>query len=96
MSSDNILETRGLVKEFKGFVAVNDVNLQVRRGTIHALIGPNGAGKTTCLLPGAAGRLGAHRAGHHLHHLRAAVPPRHRGRDRRGDQEVAVMALTLQ
>ena len=48
MSSDIILETRGLVKEFKGFVAVNDVNLKVRRGTIHALIGPNGAGKTTC------------------------------------------------
>ncbi len=48
MSSDIILETRGLVKEFKGFVAVNDVNLNVRRGTIHALIGPNGAGKTTC------------------------------------------------
>jgi branched-chain amino acid transport system ATP-binding protein len=44
---DNILETRGLTKEFKGFVAVDRVNLQVRRGTIHALIGPNGAGKTT-------------------------------------------------
>jgi branched-chain amino acid transport system ATP-binding protein len=44
---DCILETRGLVKEFKGFVAVNDVNLRVRRGRIHALIGPNGAGKTT-------------------------------------------------
>jgi len=44
---DCILETRGLVKEFKGFVAVNDVNLRVRRGSIHALIGPNGAGKTT-------------------------------------------------
>jgi len=43
-----ILETRGLVKEFKGFVAVNEVDLKVRRGTIHALIGPNGAGKTTC------------------------------------------------
>ena len=42
-----ILETRQLVKEFKGFVAVNQVNLQVRRGSIHALIGPNGAGKTT-------------------------------------------------
>ena len=39
---------QGLTKEFKGFVAVNDVDLQVRRGTIHALIGPNGAGKTTC------------------------------------------------
>src|SRR5690606_21052493 len=46
--SDHILETRHLVKEFRGFVAVNDVNLKVRRGTIHALIGPNGAGKTTC------------------------------------------------
>ena len=46
-SPDTILETRGLTKEFKGFVAVDRVNLQVRRGTIHALIGPNGAGKTT-------------------------------------------------
>jgi branched-chain amino acid transport system ATP-binding protein len=43
-----ILETEGLVKEFKGFVAVNDVSLKVMRGHIHALIGPNGAGKTTC------------------------------------------------
>jgi branched-chain amino acid transport system ATP-binding protein len=48
MSSEFILETRDLTKEFKGFVAVNKVNLRVRRGTIHALIGPNGAGKTTC------------------------------------------------
>lgn len=48
MSSDIILETRNLAKEFKGFVAVDGVNLQVRRGSIHALIGPNGAGKTTC------------------------------------------------
>lgn len=46
-ASDLILETRGLIKEFKGFVAVSDVNLKVRRGQIHALIGPNGAGKTT-------------------------------------------------
>jgi len=48
MAEDIILETRGLTKEFKGFVAVQDVSLKVRRGTIHALIGPNGAGKTTC------------------------------------------------
>jgi branched-chain amino acid transport system ATP-binding protein len=47
MSSETILETRALTKEFKGFVAVDNVNLKVRRGTIHALIGPNGAGKTT-------------------------------------------------
>ena len=47
-SDDCILETRELTKEFKGFVAVRDVGLKVRRGTIHALIGPNGAGKTTC------------------------------------------------
>ena len=43
-----VLETRNLTKEFKGFTAVSDVNLKVRRGHIHALIGPNGAGKTTC------------------------------------------------
>jgi branched-chain amino acid transport system ATP-binding protein len=42
------LEARGLGKSFGGFHAVKDVNLQVRRGSIHALIGPNGAGKTTC------------------------------------------------
>jgi branched-chain amino acid transport system ATP-binding protein len=48
MSDDTILETRALTKEFKGFVAVKDVSLKVRRGSIHALIGPNGAGKTTC------------------------------------------------
>ncbi len=47
MAEDSILETRGLTKEFHGFVAVNGVDLRVRRGTIHALIGPNGAGKTT-------------------------------------------------
>ena len=47
MPGDTILETRGLTKEFKGFVAVDNVDLKVRRGTIHALIGPNGAGKTT-------------------------------------------------
>ncbi len=46
--TDVILETRNLSKEFKGFTAVNDVNLRVERGHIHALIGPNGAGKTTC------------------------------------------------
>ena len=47
-SDDIILSAKGLTKEFAGFVAVNNVDLQVRRGSIHALIGPNGAGKTTC------------------------------------------------
>src|SRR6185369_11740708 len=48
LADETILETRGLTKEFKGFVAVKDVSLKVRRGSIHALIGPNVAGKTTC------------------------------------------------
>lgn len=48
MAEDIILETKHLTKEFKGFTAVSDVSLRVRRGDIHALIGPNGAGKTTC------------------------------------------------
>ena len=47
MSDDFILQTAGLTKEFKGFAAVQGVDLNVRRGNIHALIGPNGAGKTT-------------------------------------------------
>jgi len=48
LSGEFILETHELTKEFAGFVAVRDVSLKVRRGSIHALIGPNGAGKTTC------------------------------------------------
>ncbi len=47
MTQEFILETRGLTKEFRGFTAVDDVNLQVEEGHIHAMIGPNGAGKTT-------------------------------------------------
>jgi branched-chain amino acid transport system ATP-binding protein len=48
LADEFILETHGLTKEFAGFFAVRDVDLRVRRGSIHALIGPNGAGKTTC------------------------------------------------
>lgn len=47
MNTEHILETRQLGKDFKGFTAVSGVDLQIRRGHIHALIGPNGAGKTT-------------------------------------------------
>jgi branched-chain amino acid transport system ATP-binding protein len=48
VSSEIVLSVRNLCKEFKGFSAVRDVDLDIRRGEIHALIGPNGAGKTTC------------------------------------------------
>ena len=47
VAADNIIEARGLVKRFHGFAAVGGVDLDVKRGSIHALIGPNGAGKTT-------------------------------------------------
>jgi branched-chain amino acid transport system ATP-binding protein len=47
MTDEIILEAHGLTKEFKGFTAVDQVDLKVRKGSIHALIGPNGAGKTT-------------------------------------------------
>ena len=47
-SSEYVVETRALTKEFLGFVAVNNVDLKVKRHTIHAIIGPNGAGKSTC------------------------------------------------
>jgi branched-chain amino acid transport system ATP-binding protein len=48
MGAPPILATRGLTVEFKGFRAVDGVDLTIQQGTIHALIGPNGAGKTTC------------------------------------------------
>ena len=42
-----LLSCRGLRRDFGGFTAVNNVDLDVRHGEVHALIGPNGAGKTT-------------------------------------------------
>jgi branched-chain amino acid transport system ATP-binding protein len=42
-----MIQARGLVKEFRGFRAVKDVDLDVAPGSVHALVGPNGAGKTT-------------------------------------------------
>ena len=63
MADEYVLQTQGLTKEFRGFAAVRNVDLNVRRGSIHALIGPNGAGKTTCFnlitkfLPPTAGKI---------------------------------------
>jgi branched-chain amino acid transport system ATP-binding protein len=63
MSTEYILETQDLTREFKGFIAVDKVTLRVKRGSIHALIGPNGAGKTTMFnlltkfLPVTAGKI---------------------------------------
>jgi len=48
MPNTTILRAEGLSKQFSGFAAVQNVNLQVNEGAIHALVGPNGAGKTTC------------------------------------------------
>ena len=45
--AEPVLRTQGLAKEFNGFRAVDDVDLTVEAGTVHALVGPNGAGKTT-------------------------------------------------
>lgn len=61
--TDTIIETRGLTKDFRGFVAVGGIDLRVRKGSIHALIGPNGAGKSTVFnlltrfLPASAGQI---------------------------------------
>ena len=69
--SGAVIETTGLSKSFRGFRAVDGVDLAVAEGDVHALVGPNGAGKTTLfnLLTGflkpTAGRIEARRAGHH-------------------------------
>jgi branched-chain amino acid transport system ATP-binding protein len=47
MTAATILTARGLAKEFRGFRAVDGVDLDVAEGSVHALVGPNGAGKTT-------------------------------------------------
>jgi putative multiple sugar transport system ATP-binding protein len=46
---DHILEMRGITKTFPGVKALEDVNLAVRRGEIHAICGENGAGKSTLM-----------------------------------------------
>ena len=47
--ADIILEMKNIVKEFPGVKALDNVNLKVKRGTIHALVGENGAGKSTLM-----------------------------------------------
>ncbi|TMJ16512.1 MAG: ATP-binding cassette domain-containing protein, partial [Bacillati bacterium ANGP1] len=47
MAGTDVLETMGLTMDFRGFRALDGVDLRIAEGTIHAIIGPNGAGKTT-------------------------------------------------
>ena len=49
MSDEHIISIRGVFKEFAGVKAVNDVNLEIRRGEFFSLLGPSGCGKTTLL-----------------------------------------------
>jgi branched-chain amino acid transport system permease protein len=47
--TEDILQLRGILMQFSGLKALNNVDLTVRRGTIHGLIGPNGSGKSTMM-----------------------------------------------
>ena len=45
-----VLETKGLTKHYGDFVAVDNLNLSIKKGEVFGLLGPNGAGKTTTIL----------------------------------------------
>ena len=47
--SDEVLKATGVLMQFGGLKALNNVDLSIRRGTIHGLIGPNGSGKSTMM-----------------------------------------------
>jgi branched-chain amino acid transport system permease protein len=47
--AEDILQLRGILMQFSGLKALNNVDLTVQRGTIHGLIGPNGSGKSTMM-----------------------------------------------
>src|SRR5512136_1891531 len=47
--TENVLEIRGLVKDFPGVQAVNNVSFDIKRNTVHCLVGENGAGKSTLI-----------------------------------------------
>lgn len=47
--SEYFLETKNLTKKFKGQIAVNSINLKIRKASIYGFLGPNGAGKSTTL-----------------------------------------------
>lgn len=49
VQEDYILELKNISKTFPGVRALDDVNLQIRRGEVHALMGENGAGKSTLM-----------------------------------------------
>ena len=85
MAGQALLSARGLTRDFRGFRAVDGVDLDVAAGSVHALVGPNGAGKTTLfnLLTGfldAERRAGSSCDGRDItgHAARAGRPPRHR------------------
>ena len=45
----NLLEIKNVVKKYKDYIALNNVNLSIPKGSIYGLLGPNGAGKTTLM-----------------------------------------------